>query len=78
MADHLKPVKLQVNTSGAWRDVVSFDAADPVNFEKVMEAAQTLGDVTGAAFRIVIRDGQQTCLRSWSPGKGWRIWRALP
>lgn len=72
MADHIKPVKLQVNTSGAWKDVVSFDAADPVDSAKVQDAAQTLGDVSGATFRIVIRDGMQTVLTHWSREHGWK------
>lgn len=78
MPKDLKPVKLQVNTSGAWKDVVRFDAADPVASDKVMQAAPLLGDVSGATFRIAMCDSYQTVLMSWTPDKGWKTWREHP
>jgi hypothetical protein len=63
-----KPVKLQVNTSGAWRDVIGFDAADDVQSCEVMDAA--------APFRVVIPNvdapRSPIVLTRWSPEAGWR------
>jgi hypothetical protein len=70
-----KPVKLQVNTSGAWRDVISFDAAQDLEAGEVMAAAATLGLVAKAQFRVVIPNEDQprspTVLTRWSPEAGW-------
>lgn len=70
-----RPVKLQVNTSGAWRDVIGFDAGKDVECSEVMGAAETLGRVSaGAKFRIVVTDTHQTPLMHWTPAAGWVNW----
>lgn len=71
-----KPVTLQVNTTGAWRNIIGFDAADAQASDSAMQAAELLGQAcTGAKFRIVLADGTQTCLLSWTAEGGWRQWR---
>ena len=70
-----KPVTLQVNTSGAWKGVVNFDAGKDAEAADVMEAAAVLGRASGAKFRVVIRDGLQTVLAHWTQEKGWVEWR---
>jgi hypothetical protein len=74
-----KPVKLQVNTSGAWRDVVSFDAGQDLEAREVMDAAAALGRVAKAKFRVVIPSEAQPrspmVLTCWSPETGWKTCR---
>jgi hypothetical protein len=67
-----KPVKLQVNINSAWRDVVSFDAGKDVECAEVMGAADTLGRISKAKFRVVIKDILQTPLLHWTPEAGWK------
>jgi hypothetical protein len=67
-----KPVTLQVNTSGAWRNVIGFDAGKDVECAEVMGAAQTLGRISKAKFRVVIKDSLQTPLLHWTPEAGWK------
>lgn len=69
-----KPVTLQVNTSGAWKNVVNFDAAKEAEAAEVMEAAAVLGRASQAKFRVVIQ-GMQTVLSHWTPEKGWVAWK---
>jgi hypothetical protein len=72
MSTTVKPVKLQVNTSGAWKDVIRFDAANDVESCEVMGAAETLGRVSKAKFRITTDDGLQQALKHWAPDTGWK------
>jgi len=69
-----KPVKLQVNNSGAWKDVVRFDAADAHAAGEVMGAAETLGRIDGGktTFRIVMENSLSTSLYRWSSQNGWQ------
>jgi hypothetical protein len=67
-----KPVKLQVNTAGAWKDVVSFDAADAAAADHVMQGAAMVGaGAQKAKFRVVMADSLQTALTHWTLEKGW-------
>ncbi|CAM8627493.1 hypothetical protein MCEMSHM24_02727 [Comamonadaceae bacterium] len=67
-----KPVKLQVNTAGAWKDVVSFDAADAAAADHVMQGAALIcAGAQQAKFRVVIADSLQTALSHWTLEKGW-------
>ena len=60
-----RPVKLQINTSGAWRDVISFDAGKDVACGEAMEAAAMLGRIGNATLRIVMETvpcrGRRSC-----------------
>lgn len=69
-----KPVKLQVNTSGAWKDVVGFDADDARRTDLVTDAAESLGLVGAGAitFRIVSDEPLPCVLFNWKHGMGWK------
>jgi hypothetical protein len=69
----VKPVKLQVNNSGAWKDVVRFDAADAVVSGEVMDAAATLGRIGGVSWRVCTADALQLSLMYWSAEHGWEV-----
>lgn len=74
MTTKQKPVKLQANTSGAWKDVVRFDAADEQATAEVMDAAATLGRISAGdtTFRLVIDDGFGMPLYRWASANGWQ------
>lgn len=69
-----RPCKLQINTKGAWRDVLSFDL-DKVDAEALQVAAANLvviADPDGrTGLRISTADGFQTALTRWDARKGW-------
>lgn len=69
-----RPCKLQINTAGAWRDVLRFDL-DVVNDEDVQVAAAQLllaaDPDSRASLRIVMDDSLQTPLVRWNTKKGW-------
>lgn len=67
-----RPVKLQVNTSGAWKDVAFFDASDVAVTDQVTDGAAQVGEATKTPFRIATRDGLQTVLFHFIPGDGWK------
>ena len=69
------PAKLQVNTNGAWKDVVRFDAGLDVMTSEVMDAADRLGraDRGNVKFRVAIDDALSTTLYGWSPEVGWKV-----
>ena len=68
-----KTVRLQVNNSGAWKNIVTFDAANDEFSSSVMLAAAMLGTASDhdITFRIVIPDTYPEVLTSWSRSKGW-------
>jgi len=74
-----KPVKLQVNTSGAWRNVIAFDAANDSECADVLEAAERLGAIGQAAMRVVMAGPGHTSepvdvLMYWNPESArWRV-----
>ena len=69
-----RPAKLQVNTNGAWKDVIRFEAGMDVMVSEVMDAAERLGrtDSGRATFRVVIDDALSTVLYRWSTESGWK------
>lgn len=68
------PCKLQINSRGAWRDVLGFDS-DAMRAEALQVAASNLvmiADHSGrTTLRIVLADGLQTVLQHWTYEKGW-------
>jgi hypothetical protein len=52
-------VTLQVNTSGSWRDVISFDAAKDIESAEVGSAAETLGRISKASFCVLMTNSPQ-------------------
>lgn len=69
-----RPCKLQINNSGAWRDVVRFDI-DAQDAEAIQAAAVNLvvlADPAGkTSLRIATADAFQTALIRWDAKKGW-------
>jgi hypothetical protein len=69
-----RPCKLQINTKGAWRDVLPFDL-DEVDSEALQVAAANLVVVADPGGRIGLRisagDSYQTALIRWDAKKGW-------
>lgn len=71
-----RPCKLQINTSGAWRDVLRLDLDDVVDHGALQAAAADLvriADPTGrTSLRITVADSLQTTLVRWDAKNGWR------
>jgi len=70
-----RPCKLQINTSGAWRDLLKFDI-DTVDSDALQDAAADLvraADPTDrTSLRITMADSLQTTLIRWDAEHGWR------
>lgn len=75
-----KPAMLQINTSGAWRNVVPFDVADENSTNLIMEAAATLaahGDGEPTVRIVSRKDGYAEPLMCWERKSGrWEPWRS--
>lgn len=72
-----RPVVLQVNTSGAWKTIVQFDAGDDTGVESVQGAAEALHSVDPAtAWRIATTDRLPQVLRYLDrrPDATWVDW----
>jgi hypothetical protein len=69
-----RPCKLQINSTGAWRDVLRFDI-DLIDHEAMQIAAANLvllaDPDSRTTLRIVIADALQTVLVHWDAKKGW-------
>jgi hypothetical protein len=69
-----KPVKLQSNTRGGWRDVLEFDANDQEKTDDIMHCAACLfAEVEGSKLRIIM-PGHTAPLVNWTYADGWRDW----
>lgn len=76
----LKPVKLELNNTGAWKTLGRFDADDDAQSSLVMDAAEDLvktlhnsEDPRGCPkLRVAIDDGLSTVLYQWTIEHGWR------
>lgn len=68
-------VKLQLNTSGAWKDVLRFDI-DAVDDQAIQVASVQLVELAypegRAKLRIATADAWQTALVYWDSKRGWR------
>lgn len=63
-ADTTRPVQLQVNTNGAWKTVLRFDASNDAAAELVQQGAQMLYEASGSvSFRIATCDSHPLLLR---------------
>jgi hypothetical protein len=68
-----KPVKLQVNELGSWRDVMVFDADD--GDDVLHQAGQLLQWSTNDKLRArAIIPGDTQPLEVWNKADGWREW----
>lgn len=68
-------VRLQLNTSGAWKDLLRFDI-DEVDDQAIQIAAVQLVELAyprgSASLRIATADAFQTALVRWDAKNGWR------
>jgi hypothetical protein len=72
MSTVARPVKLQVNERGSWRDVVRFDAGNDFATEKVMDAANSLGAACPSTkYRIATDEALPQVLMYWKAETGW-------
>jgi hypothetical protein len=75
-----KPVKLELNNSGSWKTLGTFDAGDQAHAELVMDAAVTLvvalhnggPDKRCPTMRIATDDGLSEGLMYWKLYEGWK------
>ena len=69
-----RPCKLQINSTGAWRDVLRFDI-DAVDSIALMDAASNLLVIAypdgKTTLRISAADAFQTALIRWDAKRGW-------
>ncbi len=77
---HAKPVRLELNNSGAWKVLGRFDAADDEQSSLVLDAAEDLvkalhnsEDPKGCpTLRVSMDDSLQQVLMRWDLERGWR------
>lgn len=74
-----RPVQFQTNQRGAWKTAVQWNAADEVQNDRVLDAADALLRAVNEPGRlikgrIVTDDGLQTVLMRWTAADGWRRW----
>ncbi len=72
-----RPCKLQINQTGAWRDVVRFDldGVDEVALTATASHLVQIADPAGrTTLRIVVADVYAAPLLRWDREKGWRPW----
>jgi len=75
-----KPVRLEINNSGAWKCLGRFDADDDEQTALVLDAAEALiltlhnsEDPKGCpTLRVSMADGIGDVLMRWGHGRGWR------
>ncbi|MEY2689190.1 MAG: hypothetical protein RL375_3388 [Pseudomonadota bacterium] len=75
-----KPVRLELNNSGAWKVLGRFDAADEEQTSLVLDAAEDLVKTLHNSedpkrcptLRVSIDDALQQVLLRWDIERGWR------
>lgn len=82
---HIKPVRLEINDSGAWRILGRFDADDAEQTALVLDAAETLvktlhnSENPKRCPRLRVSIDAITVLTHWSLADGWRdAWTGEP
>lgn len=79
-ADFAKPVRLELNNSGAWKLLGTFDAADDEQTSLVLDAAEDLIKTLHnnedpkrcPTLRVSIDDALGQVLLRWDIERGWR------
>lgn len=64
-------VHLDINTSGAWRRIMSFDASNDARSEAIQRHAASLASFANARLRIVMAGTIADVLQYWTADKGW-------
>lgn len=70
-----KPMKLQANTAGAWKDVITFDGAQDHVTTEVMNNIHYVGIHASerVLFRIIGVESHIGVLAHWSHKDGWKV-----
>lgn len=64
-------LRLQINTTGAWRNVIDFES---FRSRKVEQGAVDLfGHDERVTLRIIV-PGESPPVKHWSKATGWRVW----
>lgn len=67
-----KPVKLELNNSGAWKTLARFNAADEAQCDLAFDAGERLARLNPkASLRVATADGLSEVLMCWKDGEGW-------
>jgi len=70
-----RPVKLQINQKGAWRDMMTVDIDQLVDEKQFLAVAAELVEYSGqeatTTMRIVTTASPLVCLMAWSTAGGW-------
>jgi hypothetical protein len=68
-----RPVRLELNNSGAWKTLARFDAGDEAAADKAQRAGQLLGELSGGrtTLRICTDDALPCVLLRWTADRGW-------
>lgn len=68
-----RPVRLEINNSGAWKLLATFDAGDDALTEKARAAGQLLGELGGerTSLRICTNEALPVVLVRWTAPRGW-------
>lgn len=69
-----RPVRLEINNSGAWKLIARFDAGDEALGDKACAAGQLLGEINPeATFRISTDEALPCVLMRWDAAQGWKV-----
>ena len=68
-----RPVRLELNNSGAWKILATFDATDDDMADKAGAAGQLLGELGAprTSLRICTAEALPMVLRRWTAARGW-------
>jgi hypothetical protein len=68
-----RPVRLELNNSGAWKALATFDAGDDDMADKARAAGQLLGELGGqrTSLRICTAEALPVVLLRWTAERGW-------
>lgn len=73
MPTDMNTLVLQLNTTGAWRNVVKFDGTKKRKLRAAMAAGKGLADISNGSARIAKDDGHQTAIAHYAAGdSAWR------
>ena len=67
-----RPVKLEINNSGAWKTIARFDAGNDESADKARAAGQLLGELSPCTLRIATDESLPCVLVRWDADRGWR------
>lgn len=68
-----RPVKLEINNSGAWKTIARFDAGDEAMGDKACTAGQLLGELSRCTLRIATDEPLPCVLMRWDEKRGWWV-----